>query len=420
MGQTANVPFIGPGSITDVVPLADDHPVYLVTLADGQQLVVKAEQRMNMSEADSRTSMVWGSKIMKNVTADTEVNFKPLEPIEFAQFQARLLAKFPLVHLAHERHDATLKAANVIWVKMPYAGALKNAELFKMGGASQETLLKAVEIIPMFLDSIAWKKLGTVAAVDIFIGNRDRFQWNGSVKNMGNILFLVSEARYPKVLGLDLFDANSRHANLLDPGGFKALATLANEALAHDFAQLAISSFAEKITSILSLRGITELTCPARPGQGALQRVVKQEELSGLFMIFKEDFAIGILEGAEEIRRYLIGKLNSSKARAPQPSAAQSTPPQPSPPHLSAAHGPAPSPSAPSIGMQTSPLLLSSHRLPATPPLPSHNTVPFGPPAPSAPQSGRFSAIPQGVLDRMAALHWISREEAKSSGSASS
>jgi hypothetical protein len=77
------------------------------------------------------------------------------------------------------------------------------------------------DLLPLMLNHTMWYDLGRIVAVDLFIGNNDRFallgndtgRTRGTMSNPGNILFL-HHMETAIVLGLDTWDQNNKLANL--------------------------------------------------------------------------------------------------------------------------------------------------------------------------------------------------------------
>jgi hypothetical protein len=155
------LPELKSGSIIAITPLAQDHPVYKVKLTSGVEFVVKSEQQGVLSEAeesaaytapkaqravyqekrekDTKASIVWGSKIMKNVTGRREeLRAKPLTNSEVQILKTAFQRFLP--------KDDLVDNPKLIWVKMPFVEDLKDGQ-YKPQGATEESFLKKLKIV---------------------------------------------------------------------------------------------------------------------------------------------------------------------------------------------------------------------------------------------------------------------------------
>lgn len=134
-------------------------------------------------------------------------------------------------------------------------------------------------------------QLGKMIAMDLFIGNYDRFDYNGEVANLGNIFFKFDKKGQLQIVALDSFMDGSGHANLLrDPklGGremssaksglkFKALIDNSVEQQNHALA-CAASLNAELIKA---LKGV-ELARPDQEGEIFKIRIAASYIMGGM------------------------------------------------------------------------------------------------------------------------------------------
>ena len=118
-------------------------------------------------------------------------------------------------------------------------------------GAGTQQVERALALLKELRDvSDVVFDLGRMVAMDLFIGNYDRFDYNGNVANIGNIFFKVNKKGELRLVALDSFMDGSSHANMLsDPnlGGremssgsqglkFKALIDNTQEQMDHAWA----------------------------------------------------------------------------------------------------------------------------------------------------------------------------------------
>ena len=102
------------------------------------------------------------------------------------------------------------------WVKMPFVKGLSDAG-FKNDDDEvvADKLVISIQKFHNDPDSV-WKEIGKIVAVDIFNGNNDRFNFEGEVQNIGNIMFV--DGGETKVIGLDTFDpGHLQYSNINEP-----------------------------------------------------------------------------------------------------------------------------------------------------------------------------------------------------------
>ena len=327
------VPMITPNSITEIEGL-ENRPVFFLKLngSPTPSLVVKAE-RAEHDDEDAKVSIVWGSKLMKNVQSSL-VNMKIMTPPEMQEFQAaarRLLQNFP--HQVAWAADTTLG----VWIKIPYVDNLKNADYkvatnhnwnpqrkqMQFDYVTSSKKIKAT--IKRLSDGQAWYDLGKIVAVDLFNGNNDRFNEAGEWINRGNIMFLA--AGPIRVIGLDTYDPTSSTRKLTQPGGFPALRALVDSHAAQQYAAACCRSVGEKLQQALtpaqrSNSAPTTITVSfvnAPGGLGTQNIPLQVALLHELFDGFAVEFEQGLRDGAIALKRYLQTKAQQYGYRPSRP-----------------------------------------------------------------------------------------------------
>lgn len=468
--ELSKIPELTSGSIKSIKALSHDHPVFEVTLTSGFVLVVKgdmkrvrhaeeqaaygrasSQQKTQMDaerESQSQASIAWGSKIMKNVTGrKEELRTKPLTVNEFQEVTRAVKQGLS----SDPKARAWIADNDRVWVKMPFISGLHDANIGNIGdrtGLTKEDKADKIEknvmrVMPLLLNAEMWHELGEITAVDLFIGNNDRFVIRqkdlekprlgsrGDVKNPGNIFLLTGRIERAIALGLDTFDFNSATANLKakwenNADEVSKLQILIDKQARLDFAAGCARGVGEDLFG--QLHKLTELsTFTCKVGKIQFDTTFKIDELPALFEGFKDVFALGIEMGANKLKTYLQSKVRqqnwSKEPSATKPkilmglrekssdSSFQAGPPLPS--------GQLPPPS--------SPLPISTRRPPAPSPFPVGQLQPSGPtlasalsspqlfssPTPQAslaatsPMQPRpYQQIPQGIEDRMKYLKW--------------
>lgn len=323
--------------IKSVEELSEGHPVYKITLRSRSEsdsvLVVKGELKRTFTDTDAATSIVWGSKIMKNVTSRREeLRAKPLTPPEFQELH-RAIQQY-----CDPNSDArtAIQQKNLVWVKMPFVDDLKAGEYRSRTAKDLNVLIKIKRLVPFLLDPGTWYQLGVVTAVDLFIGNNDRFvmKWKsdirhsegrrGDLTNPGNILFL-ERVETALVLGLDTFDSNNTFSNLnaplTDALELRKLNILKPEVgkVRLEFACGCLRGVGENIHTFLKdLKEDLEGSFKVKRRPLSYDEIqIKIDDLPGWFEKdeFTSAFARGIEHGAGQLTFYLEKKVRKSKER---------------------------------------------------------------------------------------------------------
>ncbi len=340
-----SVPTLTPNSIQALQYIGGSgyRPVYLLRLTTGAQCVVKGEKTTN---ADACISLRWGSKLMKNVVSE-DVNVKVLTQNELGEFARAAAALLPADQ--NLRDYLTQYAREIVWVRMPYIAGLSDSDIYRGGQAGADALYLKMN------DDQFWKDLGKTLAVDLFIGNFDRFNEKGEFVNKGNIFFKDVGGGQYRTIGLDFLasqflatgEANLARFQTVNEG-FEYLKVLTDPAKRKAFAKKVRDELWEYLLSENS-KGIY-----------ALGGVSKIEE--------------GIAEGAEEIKRYLKRKFFQYAS----PMGSHRTP--------------APAPPAPARQAR---MHMGTHRTPPPPPVTNNN------------RAVDKNVVPEGIQKRMEFLRWI-------------
>lgn len=375
--MAGTVPTITPGSITSVRGI-ENRPVYFLTLAPSlvENLVVKGEAAganlAHMGDADAMVSVKWGSKLMKNVNND-QVNTKIMTPAEVNEF--KVYARAHLVQGTRPHTNVSPAGQAYNWVKMPKVGNLSDGEFYTETPAIGPNGRTGTAVVPAdvrrniikFSDDAVWSDLGKVLAVDIFNGNDDRFDASdGSWVNKGNVMFLAGGQT--AVIGLDTFDPNGAKSNLNVMGQFDELQILINANRRHTFAEACATSVGEELARGLRFANAQSVTVNMQGPDGPVVTSFSLTELKVLFLPYAPLLEAGIAAGALQLKQYLQNKVRQYRGwQRAVPHAMQPLPPVPGQWRRAVPHAVQPMPPLPQVPGKT---------------------------------------VPQGVLDRMAAIGW--------------
>lgn len=269
-------PKAGPGN------WGDCRPAFLVTCNDGDRLVLKAEFNTQQTGSAAK-SIAWGSAAMKQVSAQADVRL--VNKVELANLKTLAMpvfqpANFSLLtqQYVHELIDSNA----FIWYRMQYVEKLRSLEGMLKG--------KALKLAAKLRDRATLHALGKVVAVDLFIGNSDRFDANGQILNPGNIVFQKQANKSYTPVGLDFFDAQGQAANLNipAPANWAGLILLDRDT---------IRLHAEKCVDSLN----------------ALLRKHKVPDSDLLSSLSIGTFAVGMWDGAIDLRDFLLQKATEGR-----------------------------------------------------------------------------------------------------------
>jgi len=227
------LPVVTQANVQEIVALSPGHPVYKVTLRGGAQFVAKADRRGNMGAVASDIAK-FDAQLMGQVSKNTDIEI--MSATEVGALFMCLGAVTPASAKASFKANAT--DVGNFWYKMPL---LNVTTVQDMLDEDEAELLRRV-----FKDIRSLGKLGKIAAVDLFIGNTDRFDGEGNLSNLGNIFFskkkvgLMRKTQFTPI-GLDFWDGFKDDMNLtLTMSHWDQLATRpgVGVALAKDIRQL--------------------------------------------------------------------------------------------------------------------------------------------------------------------------------------
>ena len=366
--MSGTVPMITPNSITGM-SANEQRPVYFLHMNNSAQptLTVKGEPRKD----DGEISIKWSSKLMKNVN-DPQVNTKIMTPSEVTIFiaAARQYLTGDIKKLMALQKFLEAVQLNLTWVKMPYLAGLSDANFWREDSKGFLLNVPAMsadvkKVLLKYSQATVWTQLGKVIAVDLFNGNSDRFNSNGDWVNKGNVMFQDQIGGGIKVVGLDTFDPNSNSSNLtvMTAHSHAELDILKNAPAMQAFAQKVIASVEREICA--GLRNSQQNYFYVRSNE---QNIKIERDSEGFLSGYENDLVSGMMQGVNELKRYLQAKKQSYQQR----NIAQ--PQLPGPPNFQA---------------------------------PQPALRPGGPPNyPPPPPPAQQKVIPQGILDRMTYLGW--------------
>lgn len=315
--MAGSVPIIAPRSLTEVKGL-QARPVFFLKFnnAPNYSLVVKGEskdQAAALNDADREISILWSSKMMKNVNNNL-VNTKMLVDPELDRFLRFARATYAAGTPQHQ-----FLGGNYMWVKMPFVAGITEAELFDEG-AGAFTIVRMKAVLKEFLRPQVWRDLGKIVAVDIFNGNNDRFlldkqpgglltvQW----ANQGNMMFLPTGAP-TTMIGLDAFDPSGAidgRSNLAGGAGMGVLLDYIKiggqwEPLKRDLAEKCTDAIGHELNRRMSGQQVAIMI---NGPQGGHVLRVRKDEVKQTLRPFSTYFKEGLDQGILQLRQYLIGK----------------------------------------------------------------------------------------------------------------
>jgi hypothetical protein len=281
-------------TVRSIVNLSKNHPVYRVTMINGKEFVAKADKAGAMG-SDAAKIAKFDSKLMGQVSSNT--NIEVMTKAEIAD----LLLCMGMVDPPDQRKlfKENVASPQMFWYKMPM---LKVTTVQDMYDADEAALLRKV-----FKDTRALKKLGKIAAVDLFIGNTDRFTSAGDVANPGNIFFAKKRGLLKKTtftpIGLDFWDGFKDDMNL----------TLTESRWDHlrrtqsaDTANFLEDDFKRRITTLNNFAAMLDFAENTMSSMSADLQNAGVEGIDGGKSKYKEAMAKGMLEGADGLKKFLL------------------------------------------------------------------------------------------------------------------
>jgi hypothetical protein len=152
-------------------------PVFLATMTDGEQLVVKGEYNFGNPTADVMANVRFGSRMMKQASPGVHAHNLSGHEVE----ALKGLRAGQVADVASNRYlDALLKDNGYVWTKLDFVQQLSDVESMIKNGAGLAAL-------GLLKTAAVQTSLGRIAAVDLFLGNEDRFKAAPHAPNLSNI-----------------------------------------------------------------------------------------------------------------------------------------------------------------------------------------------------------------------------------------
>ena len=204
-----------PSGVSDV-KLLKFGKVYLLSMADGSNLVIKAESQgfQITDRLAERKKMDFGFQIAQKVASAGSA--RVMDQLEVKKL-AKLQAAFPDPELGWDVSLDPRYNSQTSWLLMEAASGLKNLEDVMGKGDGKQTLSLFMLFALHNKDNLV--ALGKILAMDCFLGNSDRFIVDDStvqdpIKNLGNVFFQKQTDKSFKIIGIDPMDPNSGWAKL--------------------------------------------------------------------------------------------------------------------------------------------------------------------------------------------------------------
>jgi hypothetical protein len=297
-----------------------ERPVFLLTFTNNEKLVVKAEIKTGNQHANH--SIPLGASMMNQVSPQVEIEmlddkeFRELGQLPHSPEIFRPLNNSEPTRAYLELYTSPEAVPINAYYKMKFVEKLQDISK----GTPALMLLRLKKPPALFT-------FGKIVAIDLFIGNSDRFNAMGELVNEDNLLFQQIDGNITPV-GLDFFQAQGEAANLLvgppenrPMGGGKFNYVWGGENLLNEnnmrfFAERAIQS---------------------------LNNYFANQNLRRIRTLFGQDeileFANGMREGVNELKRYLLTrgglpegvKIRMDKLNWPYDANAQAQPTNPAP-----------------------------------------------------------------------------------------
>lgn len=207
------------------------HPVFIVKSNGAHRpVVIKGELRPSgNAEQDKALAKVQFSGGLMD--AVVKPNSHRMSPMTDAQIDAFL-------SLRDDQFSATPDELNYykifkgdqqakrifMWFHMPFLADLEDLDACVKDQQKMRALARYLAVNPETLE-----KLGRLVAADFLIGNTDRFRYDGSVQNPGNIFFQKNGDDFD-VVGIDYFDPNAARGKPEGGPAMKAFVQLAGSA----------------------------------------------------------------------------------------------------------------------------------------------------------------------------------------------
>jgi hypothetical protein len=296
-------------SVKEIVKLDLERTVYKITKNNDDVIVVKGDQ-ISGDVNGKHMSILWGARLMSVAQGTKDVKMWALSDTEFGRIGAFITGGGKIIDIhgqpvgkPHTRFDDLLQlifiqhvvqANEFKWYKMRFIDGLKDLE----GIGKKDILLH--NFVQQAENDTFWVSLGEIVAVDIFIGNNDRFDLeSGKLRNPGNLMFNLAHP-VSILLGLDAFDRtiakwDSARQNLIVVEDYKSLEILRSRHNMQEFATMILVNLQDMILEEIS-------------GPGAKYSAVKGKSKINVDK-FLLDYSAKIVEGMEiavnSIRRFI-------------------------------------------------------------------------------------------------------------------
>ena len=298
---------------------AGSHPVFVVEYSGGS-VVVKGEGRdasihvkktdpsqrdlegkgVQVADGTLDESARWAGKLMYSVCGYTKVSLltdaekSALKGVPYTRFMPTAHDMVAFCYLHH-----LLDEGKHMFYKMPFVPHLHGMPSMAKDDSSCLAMLEKLSKAPKILYNLA-----RVIAVDMFIGNYDRFRPDGTVVNAENVLFIMEGNKLSPV-GVDFYDitsaADEMHSAttdsilLLPPRGDWAGMMLASKTELNDFATRLLNGLNRYFIKTLKRLGF------------------EAPELLLIDKVRVGDIAKGLLDGARGLREYLQRRFRQGK-----------------------------------------------------------------------------------------------------------
>ncbi len=200
------IPLLSKVTINEMKPIAPGHPVYKVAYSFQSKtgkMVLKGELASS-GKTDKRYSIDYIAHLFTKTTQG------------FAEMRLLGADETPIMRNRLPENDP-MKNQQVFNSQIYYAMSMLD-NLFDLNKPVSEPGFKKV-LSYVNNKPVCMRSLGEIIAVDLFIGNFDRFDKRNQawvINNPGNIFLTYSDSEGARFLGIDFFDPNSRFAYMFE------------------------------------------------------------------------------------------------------------------------------------------------------------------------------------------------------------
>lgn len=291
------------------------HPVFIVKSNGAHRpVVIKAENRP-AKDADKTKALAriqFSGGLMDTIVKPNSHQMRPMTDAQIDAFLSLRDDQFSatpdeLNYYKLFKGDPQVKKM-FMWFHMPFLADLEDLDACVKDQQKMRALARYLADKPEVLE-----KLGRLVAADFLIGNTDRFKYDGTVLNPGNVFFQKTGDEFD-VVGIDYFDPNS-HA----PEGSAAMTA---------FVQLAGSADLQKSLAENIVRDLNQTISTALGA--AFDDKHRISDLAAIYI--QIGFNKGLESAAQFTRGYAGSKAQFIIARANSALANQAQAPKP--PHV--------------------------------------------------------------------------------------